>query len=59
MSETETTIQKPDPTRLVVSNSPHIREGQSINKIMFTVVLAMLPACLAAWTQPVKVLRYE
>jgi len=47
MSETETTIQMPDPTRLVVSNSPHIREGQSINKIMFTVVLAMLPACLA------------
>ncbi len=37
----------PDPTRLVVSNSPHIRDNQSINKIMFTVVLAMLPACLA------------
>ena len=36
----------PDPTRLVVSNSPHIRDNQSINKIMFTVVLAMLPACL-------------
>ncbi len=47
MSETETTIQMPDPTRLVVSNSPHTREGQSINKIMFTVVLTMLPACLA------------
>ena len=47
MSETETTIQMPDPARLVVSNSPHIRQGQSINKIMFTVVLAMLPACLA------------
>ena len=37
----------PDPARLVVSNSPHIRDNQSINKIMFTVVLAMLPACLA------------
>ncbi len=47
MSETETTIQMPDPSRLVVSNSPHIRDNQSINKIMFTVVLAMLPACLA------------
>jgi len=47
MSETETTIQMPDPARLVVSNSPHIRDNQSINKIMFTVVLAMLPACLA------------
>ena len=47
MSETETTIQMPDPARLVVSNSPHIRDNQSINKIMFTVVLAMLPACFA------------
>ena len=48
MSETETTtIQMPDPARLVVSNSPHIRDNQSIHKIMFTVVLAMLPACLA------------
>ena len=47
MSETETTLQMPDPARLVVSNSPHVRDGQSINKIMFTVVLAMLPACLA------------
>ena len=37
----------PDPVRLVVSNSPHIRQGDNIKKIMFTVVLAMLPACLA------------
>ncbi len=48
MSEIETPpIQMPDPSRLVVSNSPHIRDTQSIHKIMFTVVLAMLPACLA------------
>lgn len=47
MSETESTIMMPDPTRLVVSNSPHIRSGQNIPRIMFTVVLAMLPACLA------------
>jgi len=47
MPETESTIQMPDPTQLVVSNSPHIRQGDTINKIMFTVVLAMLPACLA------------
>lgn len=47
MSEIESTIQMPDPTQLVVSNSPHIRQGDTINKIMFTVVLAMLPACLA------------
>jgi len=37
----------PDPARLVVSNSPHIRQGDNIKKVMFTVVLAMLPACLA------------
>jgi len=37
----------PDPARLVVSNSPHIRQGDAIPKVMFTVVLAMLPACLA------------
>lgn len=49
MSETETTptIQLPDTARLMVSNSPHIRDRQSINKIMFTVVAALLPACLA------------
>jgi len=47
MSETETKIEMPDPSRFVVSNSPHIRDNQSIQKIMFVVVLAMLPACLA------------
>ena len=49
MSETETTptIQLPDPTKLMVSNSPHIRDNNNIKKIMFTVVLALLPACLA------------
>jgi electron transport complex protein RnfD len=45
--ETTPTIQLPDPSRLVVSNSPHMRSGETIPKIMFTVVLAMLPACLA------------
>lgn len=51
MSETETTtpiIQLPDPSRLVVSNSPHIRSGQTISKIMFIVVGALIPACIAA-----------
>ena len=48
MSESETTaIQLPDPARLIVSNSPHIRANDSIPKIMFSVVLALLPACLA------------
>ena len=49
MSETKNTptLQMPDPTRLVVSNSPHIRKGTTIPIIMFTVVAAMLPACAA------------
>ncbi len=46
MSDTEPTIKMPDPTKLVVSNSPHIRDKQSISRIMFVVVGAMLPACL-------------
>lgn len=46
-TETTPTIQLPDPARLVVSNSPHIRSGQNIPRIMFTVVAALLPACLA------------
>ena len=49
MSEQEATpsIRLPDPAELVVSNSPHIRSGQSISKIMFGVVAALLPACIA------------
>jgi len=43
----ETTIQLPDPTKLVVSNSPHIRDKQSIGKIMFIVIAALLPAVFA------------
>ena len=47
MSEQEATpsIHLPDPARLVVSNSPHMRSGDNIRRIMFTVVGAMLPAC--------------
>jgi electron transport complex protein RnfD len=37
----------PDPARLVVSNSPHMRSGQTISKIMFMVIAALLPACAA------------
>jgi electron transport complex protein RnfD len=46
MSEEETkTVQLPDPSKLVVSNSPHMRDKPTINKIMLTVVAALLPAC--------------
>jgi electron transport complex protein RnfD len=49
MSETEASqsIRLPDPARLMVSNSPHMRSGESIRCIMFTVVAALLPACIA------------
>lgn len=49
MSETETTVvQLPDATKLVVSNSPHIRGGETISKIMVQVLIALLPAAAAA-----------
>ena len=49
MSEQEASqsIRLPDPAKLIVSNSPHMRSGDNIRKIMFTVVAAMLPACVA------------
>ena len=47
MSDTESTIKLPDPHKLVVSNSPHMRDKPTINRIMFTVVIALLPACLS------------
>jgi len=50
MSETESTqsIRLPDPSKLIVSNSPHMRSGESISRVMFLVVAAMAPACIAA-----------
>ncbi len=48
MSEETPSIRLPDPTRLVVSNSPHMRDKPTIKRIMFTVVAAMAPACVAA-----------
>ena len=49
MSETESTqsIRLPDPSKLIVSNSPHMRSGESISRVMFLVVAAMAPACIA------------
>ena len=50
MSEQESTpsIRLPDPAKLVVSNSPHMRSGEDISRIMFIVVAALLPACAAS-----------
>jgi len=41
-------ITLPDPSRFVVSNSPHIRGKQTIRKVMVQVLIALLPACMAA-----------
>ncbi len=48
MSEETTVVQLPDATKLVVSNSPHIRGGETISKIMVQVLIALLPAAIAA-----------
>ena len=48
MSDTEQTVKLPDPAQLIVSNSPHLRDRPTIHRIMFTVVAAMAPACIAA-----------
>jgi electron transport complex protein RnfD len=48
MTESSTPIQMPDATKLVVSNSPHIRGGETIPKIMVQVFIALLPAAVAA-----------
>ena len=38
-------IKLPEPNELIVSTSPHLHSGGSIRKIMFIVILALLPAC--------------
>jgi electron transport complex protein RnfD len=46
--ETTPSIQLPDATKLVVSNSPHIRGNETISKVMVQVLIALLPAVIAA-----------
>lgn len=49
MSEEETpVVQLPDATKLVISNSPHIRGGETISSIMVHVLVALAPAVAAA-----------
>jgi len=42
------TCQMPDATKLVISNSPHIRGGETISSIMIHVLVALAPAVAAA-----------
>jgi len=46
--ETTASIQLPDAKKLVVSNSPHIRGGETISNIMGHVLIALAPAAAAA-----------
>jgi Na+-translocating ferredoxin:NAD+ oxidoreductase subunit D len=50
MAEEITTpsIQLPDASKLVVSSSPHIRGNETISKVMVQVLIALLPAAIAA-----------
>jgi electron transport complex protein RnfD len=48
MSEENTPeIKMPDMSQVLVSPGPHIHTTETVPKFMFTVVIAMLPACLA------------
>jgi electron transport complex protein RnfD len=40
-------IMMPDMSKVLVSPGPHIHTKETVPKFMFTVVVAMLPACLA------------
>ena len=47
-NKTETPqVVLPDPSELVVSTSPHLHSGESVRKIMYIVILSLLPACAA------------
>lgn len=49
MSEAENqTVRLPVAEELIVSTSPHIRGGENITKIMVQVLIALLPAAVAA-----------
>lgn len=43
----EQTVMLPDPEQLLVSTSPHLHGGESVKKIMYIVVISLLPACAA------------
>lgn len=41
----KTEVRLPDPSKLLVSSSPHAHGGDSVRRIMLLVVLALLPSC--------------
>ena len=40
-------IKLPTGDKLVLSSSPHIKDSDSVRRIMYKVILALLPACIA------------
>ncbi|MCF7790980.1 MAG: RnfABCDGE type electron transport complex subunit D [Victivallales bacterium] len=42
----KTDIKLPDPSKLIVSSSPHLHNGSSVRKIMWLVILALMPSCI-------------
>lgn len=43
----QNSVSLPKVEELVVSSSPHVHDTQSVRKIMITVLLSLMPACLA------------
>lgn len=39
-------VQLPDTSQLIVSSSPHLHDRQNARKIMLTIILTLLPACV-------------
>ena len=40
-------VMLPDTAELIVSTSPHLHSGESVRKMMYIVILALMPACAA------------
>jgi Na+-translocating ferredoxin:NAD+ oxidoreductase subunit D len=40
-------VKMPNPAELMVSSSPHLHDKDRIDKIMYCVILALLPSCIA------------
>ncbi|MCP4179078.1 MAG: RnfABCDGE type electron transport complex subunit D [bacterium] len=41
----ENEIKLPETSKLIASSSPHLHDGSSVKKIMYLVILALLPSC--------------
>ena len=46
VEEKKIEVRLPDPSKLVVSSSPHLHDGSSVKKIMWYVIIALMPSCI-------------